>query len=172
MDFLDFEGQDLYFDEPLPGGVAELLATAASDYAEGTAELPLLKAYFRAPESLMVLVALYRFYYYQHRLVETLRVAERAIAVSAAKLGLAADWRALTADRIAAVAPRSMSLVRFYLLSLKGAAWLKMRLGDAGGAREILEQLVALDSADRLGCGELLALVVELERGEEAEVGG
>jgi len=68
MDLLDFEAQGLYFEEPDVAGVKEMIVTAAENYATGDAELPLLKAYFLAPQSLNVLVALNRFYYYQHRL--------------------------------------------------------------------------------------------------------
>jgi hypothetical protein len=167
MDLLDFEGQDLYFDEALPEGVPELLAQASAGYAEGAAELPLLRAYFLAPESLSVLVALYRFHYYQHRLADTYRVAMRALAVSGKTLGFPADWRDLAPEHLAAGAEQSMGLVRFYLLSLKGAGWLKMRLNEAAAAREILEKLASLDTADRLKIGDLLALVREMETGGE-----
>jgi hypothetical protein len=64
MDLLDFEAQGLYFEEPDVTGVKEMIATAAENYGNGDAELSLLKAYFLAPESLNVLVALNRFYYY------------------------------------------------------------------------------------------------------------
>ena len=81
MDLLDFEAQDLYFEQEEPAAVTELLKQASGDYAEGEAELPLLKAYFLAPQSLNVLVALNRFYYYQHRLSEALLIsASSAIA--------------------------------------------------------------------------------------------
>jgi hypothetical protein len=169
MDLLDFDGaQDLYFNETLPESVPELLARASAEYAEGTAEAPLLKAAELAPESLSVLVALYRFYYYQHRLADTYRVAERAIAVSGGTLGFPADWRELAPEHLAAGAEKSMGLVRFYLLSLKGAGWLKMRMNEPAGAREILEKLATLDTANRLGIKDLLKLLDDMEAGDEA----
>ena len=72
MDLLDFEAQGLYFEQDDVAGVKELLAQAAEEYSSGLAEMPLLRAYFLAPESLNVLVALNRFYYYQHRLEDAL----------------------------------------------------------------------------------------------------
>jgi hypothetical protein len=171
MDLLDFEGQDLYFNETLPEGVPELLAQASADYAEGTAEAPLLKASSLAPESLSVLVALYRFYYYQHRLADTFQVAERAIEVSGRSLGFPADWRELRPEHLAVGAEQSMGLVRFYLLSLKGAGWLKMRMQEPAAAREILEKLASLDTANRLGIKDLLSLVDDMEGGDEAALG-
>lgn len=167
MDLLDFEGQDLYFDEALPEGVRELLAQASSEYAEGTAELPLLRAYLRAPDSLSVLVSLYRFYYYQHRLEDTDLIAQRSLEVSGKALGFPADWRELETEHLAMAGEESMGLARFYLLALKGAAWLKMRLNQPAEARAILEKLAALDTASRLGIKDLLELVDEMETGAD-----
>lgn len=171
MDLLNFEGQDLYFDETLPEGVPELLARAAGEYAEGTAELPLLRAYFLAPESLTVLVSLYRFHYYQHRLDDTATVAARALAVSGGRLGFPGDWRELDSGHLAAGAAQSMSLLRFYLLALKGAAWLNMRRNRPAEARPMLEKLAELDTANRLGVKDLLSLVQEMEMGERETAG-
>jgi len=81
MDLLDFEAQGLYFEQADVAGVKELIALAAENYAGGEAELFLLKAYFLAPDSLNVLVALNRFYYYQHRLEEALTATNKALRV-------------------------------------------------------------------------------------------
>lgn len=168
MDLLDFDGtQELYFNEALPEEVTRLVAQASAEYAEGTAEAPLLKAAKLAPESLSVLVALYRFYYYQHRLADTFAIAERAIEVSGSTLDFPADWRALTPEHLAAGAEKSMGLLRFYLLSLKGAGWLKMRLNEPAAAREILDKLASLDTANRLGIRDLLKLLGDMESGDE-----
>lgn len=58
MDFLDFAGEDMYFDEPLGPVVEELLRDAARRHGEEGAEASLLRAYFLEPEHLTVLVAL------------------------------------------------------------------------------------------------------------------
>ena len=81
MDLLDFEAQGLYFDHQELPEVESLIAKAAENYADGEAELPLLRAYFLAPHSLNVLVALNRFYYYQHRLEDALAATLKALAV-------------------------------------------------------------------------------------------
>lgn len=169
MDLMDFEGQDLYFDEALPDEVRALIAEASANYAEGTAEAPLLKAIALAPDSLTVLVALYRFYYYQHRLPDTYHIAERAIEVSGQRLGFPADWQDLAAEHIAQGALQSMVLVRFYLWSLKGAAWLKLRMHDIDGAKPILDKLASLDTANRLGIKDLLDLLEDMARDAEEE---
>src|SRR5665647_2292364 len=95
MDLLDFEAQGLYFEEPDVAGVKEMITAAAENYATGNAELPLLKAYFLAPESLNVLVALNRFYYYQHRLEEALNATLKALAVIKRLINFPEDWRDL-----------------------------------------------------------------------------
>lgn len=64
-------------------------AQASGEYAAVTAELPLLRARFLAPESLTVTVSLYRFYYYPHHLDDTATVAARA--VGGGRLGFPAD---------------------------------------------------------------------------------
>ena len=47
----------------------------------------------RAPEHLTVLVSLYRYYFYQHRLEDVLVVADHAKRISARHLGIPNDWR-------------------------------------------------------------------------------
>ena len=84
MDLLDFSDCKLYFEDALPAEAERLIAQAASEYGEAGAELSLLRAHMIAPENLMVLVGLYRYYFYQHRLDDALVVAGRAAAPAAA----------------------------------------------------------------------------------------
>ena len=72
MDLLQFDQTTLYYVDPLPAGIEPLLLDAAACYGEAQAEALLLRAYFLAPEQLVVLVALYRYYFYQHRLDDAL----------------------------------------------------------------------------------------------------
>lgn len=95
MDLLDFDAQDLYFEREDSFEVRTLIKEAAESYGSGDGELPLLQAYLRAPESLNVLVALNRFYYYRHRLSEALLISEKALAIIRAGLAFPEDWRQL-----------------------------------------------------------------------------
>jgi hypothetical protein len=61
MDLLDFAECELYFEEPLSAEAEGLIADAARAYGEQAAERDLLYAHLLAPESLTVLVALYRY---------------------------------------------------------------------------------------------------------------
>lgn len=156
MDLLqELDGSGCYFEEDLPETVTRLLDSAAHHYGEEEAELLLLRAFLLRPESLTVLVALYRYYFYQHRLQESLDVAARAMDVSARRMGLEPAWQALTPDDIAARSNET-TMVRFYLFALKGAGYLNMRLGRIEPGVEMLSKVRELDPADRLGAGVLL----------------
>ncbi|WPL13696.1 hypothetical protein Thiosp_03512 [Thiorhodovibrio litoralis] len=165
LDLLDFTGQDLYFDTPLPAEVDALLEGAATQYGSdggASAEPALLRAYFLAPENLSVLVALYRYYYYQHRLEDALVVAERAIGLSARELELDEGWEALDEARLRQIGERSMALTRFLLLALKGAGYLELRLNRGPDALARFEKLDVLDSDGRLGTDSLLRMARSL----------
>lgn len=162
MDLLDFDAKELYFDEACPEKVSELLAQAAKLYSEGEAEFPLLQAYLLAPEDLNVLVGLYRFFYYQHRYSESLLIADRALTITGKRLNLPSPaWEDLTPEIMAKVS--DLPLLRFYLLALKGAAYLNLRLDKLAQGRAMLEKLIRLDPEDRLGASALLQVVNEVE---------
>ena len=157
MDLLDFNAEDLYFDQPLEPEVDGLLAAAAEDYGVGNSELPLLRAYFIQPQSLTVLVALYRYFYYQHRLTEAMYVAERVLEVVGTQLDLSLDWRDLSVADLGGTG-QSITLVRFFLFALKGAGYLELRLGRPADAMARFDKILAIDTADRLGVAELREL--------------
>lgn len=161
MDLMQFDQTTLYFDDPLPTDIEWLLRQAGEVYGETEAETLLLRAYFLAPEQLMVLVALYRYYFYQHRLEDALRVADRALDVAGRRLDLPARWRDLHPEHIGHAVLRSMGLLRFYLMVLKAAGYIELRLGNSAGGQAMLEKLGELDSHDRLGGKALLELVRE-----------
>ncbi|NJD07109.1 MAG: hypothetical protein FIA97_11535 [Methylococcaceae bacterium] len=159
MDLLHFEGQELYFDEPLDPRVQDLIAAASESYAQGEAEAPLLEAYELAPQSLTVLVALYRFYYYQHRLEEAVEISEKALDITSSDLAIPRDFSLLGEMHIARAALGSMVKLRFHLLCLKAEGYLLLRLGREEEGKAMLRKLVELDSNNRLGARQLLEVV-------------
>ncbi len=161
MDLLDFEAEGLYFEQPDVAGVKELIAIAADNYANGDAELPLLKAYFLAPESMNVLVALNRFYYYQHRLEDALSATTKALIVIRTTISFPEDWSELQLDHVSSVPADLLTKVRMYLFTLKAIGFLNMRLGNLDLSQAIFEKLVELDSKDRIGAQGLLELVIK-----------
>ncbi len=161
IDLLEFDSEELYFEETIDGEARQCLDQASERYGTEQAEEALMRAYFLEPEHPMVLVALYRFYYYQHRLQDSLRVAERVLKVIGKRLEFPEDWRDLTEMRLGSGVMISMTLIRFYMLALKGAGFLELRLGDYKSALERLEKVVELDSKDRLGARALLEVARE-----------
>jgi hypothetical protein len=159
MDLLDFDKTELYFDDPITSEVEQLIAAAASSYGSEEAEAQLLKAHALAPQHLAVLVALYRYYFYQHRLEDALLIGESALAVSGNRLGFPEDWSHLQAGNVGEGVMRSMGLVRFYLMVLKATGYVNLRLGRYATGQAMLEKLVELDSHDRLGGKALLEVV-------------
>lgn len=156
MDMHDFEVEELYFNEPIQKATQNCLDDAAKKYGKSSSEKNLLRAYFLEPEHPIVLVALYRYYYFQHRYADALEVAERVLKVYSKRLGLPSDWHNLTEHHFEQIDKQSMTDIRFYLLALKGAGYLEMRLENFNGAIERLQKIVDVDSEDRIKAVSLL----------------
>jgi len=155
----------------LPTEVEALIAAAGLVRQDRTqAEPLLLKARGLAPTHPATLIALYRFHFYGHRLREAREVARESLGIARAAL-----LRAGHPDPVAADLPpisdeqaRFDAAVRFYLFTLKGFAYLNLRLGDIEVGRAALEELRRLDPQDRVG-GAVLAVVLDrTERGQSA----
>lgn len=159
MDMLDFEQAEMYFDEPISAEVKHLIEMAAANYGSDDGELMLLRANFIAPQHLVVLVALYRYYFYQHRLEDALLVAESTLAVADRRLEFPDTWLYLREANVGAGVMRSMGLVRFYLMVLKATGYVNLRLGNFDTGQAMLEKLVELDSHDRMGGKALLEVL-------------
>ena len=158
MDLLDFSDCKLYFEDELPAAAELLIAQAAQDYGDPTAELALLRA-----NLLTVLVSLYRYYFYQHRLNDVLIVADHAMRISAHHLGIPNDWRQIDEAQLGAAASTSFGLLRFYLLALKAESVVLLRLGRIDESRDRLTKLAALDTKDNLGAARFLEVVDEFQ---------
>lgn len=161
MDLQDFDGEGLYFDEGLAPEVAACLDAASDQYAQGTAEEPLLRAQALAPDNLTVMVGLYRFYYYQHRYQDALGIAHRVMAAVGPRLCLPSRWQDLAAAHLAPAAALGFGLLRFYLLALKGAGYLNLRLGRFEEGKAMLAKVVSLDTDNRLGARLLLEVLAD-----------
>lgn len=170
MDLQDFENEALYFDEPVSPTVQALMAEASAAYGDGDAESPLLAAVRAAPENLSILVGLYRFYFYQHRYAEALATSYRVMAVIAPRIEFPVAWGELNERALGRGVMHSFSLVRFYLLALKAAACINLRLSRFEEGRAMLQKVVLLDAADRLGARNLLKLVSANEERAPVEV--
>ena len=171
VDLLELGEEGLYFDEPCLPEVEALIARAARHYGETDAEHCLLRAYFLAPEQLSVLVALYRYYFYQHRLEDALIVAERALDVTAQRLHLVGGWSSIGRVALGEAVMCSIGLLRFHLLALKGSAVILLRLGHLDQARLRLAKIAEVDERDALGAAPLLAVIAARQEQSAAELG-
>jgi len=133
----------------LPAAAEQALALAGLHYAEPEVALAHLEQARRmAPGHFAIDIGFYRFYFYRGRLHDALRVAQECLRRAAQALGAGTDWRAVRAD--AADFASFSALPRFLLFSLKGYAYLQLRLGALDEGRAALSKLAELDVADRL----------------------
>ncbi len=140
----------------LPAEIEALIARAGGERADpDAAERLLLEARRRAPAHPATLIALYRHYFYAHRLAAARALAAQAIAFSEA--GFASGRRDLRTDAGA----------RFHLFALKGYAYLSLRLGDIEAGRGALERLRILDPGDFVGGAVLLRVLARQAAGED-----
>lgn len=127
--------------------------------------LPLLEqARAAAPNHPAPLIALYRFYFYGHQLAQARAVGEDALAIARTALG--PDFGDIPPGD---EATRSDAAVRFYLFTLKGLAYLNMRLDDMDEARLMLGELRRLDPQDHVGGALLWHVLNRHENGHLAD---
>ncbi len=160
---------DLRFDTPfdhaalghgLPAPVEALIGRAGQlRHLPHEAEPLLLEARRQAPKHPATLIALYRFYFYGHRLADARAIASESLAVARDALG--PDFGSAPPGEMEA---RFDASVRFYLFALKGYAYLSLRLGELDAGRAALIELRRLDPQDRVGGAVLARVLARLGR--------
>lgn len=149
----------------LPQAAQDHLEQAGLSYQQSEVALSHLKAAQEiAPGHAAVLIGLYRFYFYKGRLAECLVVARECLAKAQRETNLPADWRDVQPndaefDRFDRLMPR------FFMFTLKGYAYLNMRLGALDEGRAAALKLLELDPSDKIGAKLLIDV---LERAEAA----
>lgn len=135
----------------LPAEAEEFLHLASETYADTeTAERYLRQAQQWAPDHAAVLIGFYRFYFYKGRLREALEIANRCLEKATRENNMPRDWRRAKAGD--AVFDRyDEMLPRFFLFTLKGYAYLQMRLGALEESRVAIAKLLELDPTDKIG---------------------
>ena len=137
-----------------------------SYHLDEIAELHLREAEALAPGHAAVLIGLYRFYFYKGRLAEALDVARRCLLKAAQENSLPADWRQVRAED-AEFGRYENILPRFFLFSLKGYAYLQMRLGDTEEGRLAVQKLLELDPSDKIGAKVLLRVLERMGQDDD-----
>jgi tetratricopeptide (TPR) repeat protein len=151
----------------LPLEAEEHLHEAGRAYHDDAlAEWHLREAQALAPDHAAVLIGLYRFYFYKSRLREALDIALVCLRKSAADNRISADWR-LVERRDAEFNSYDAILPRFYLFTLKGYAYLQLRLGNIDEGVAAVEKLLELDPDDKLGGRVLLGVIERMGQSDE-----
>jgi len=162
----DFEAAAAAFAASVIGGslapaVETLIAQAGALRDRPDEALPLLEqARALAPQHPVPLIALYRFHFYGHALGQARAAGEDALAIARTALGPNFGDLPPTDEAV-----RGDAAVRFYLFTLKGLAYLNLRLGDLAEARLMLGELRRLDPKDHLGGGLLSHVLARHEAG-------
>lgn len=153
--------------EGLPPEAEDHLWQAGLSYhLDEISERHLHEAQALAPGHAAVLIGLYRFYFYKGRLAEALGIARLCIAKAAQEIGLADDWRRVAAAD-APFGHYENILPRFYLFSLKGYAYLQMRLGRLEEGAQAAAKLLELDPSDKIGAKVLLDVLARMGQDDE-----
>ncbi len=137
-----------------------------SYHLDDIAEKHLREAEALAPGHAAVLIGLYRFYFYKGRLLDALDVAKRCLLKAAEENNLRGDWRMVGAAD-AEFGRYESILPRFFLFSLKGYAYLQMRLGRMEEGRLALMKLLELDPTDKVGAKVLLGVLERMGQDDD-----
>jgi tetratricopeptide (TPR) repeat protein len=137
-----------------------------SYHLDDVAEAHLKEAETLAPGHAAVLIGLYRFYFYKGRLRDALEVAGQCLEKAARENRIAADWRNVSAGD-ARFGRYEEILPRFFLFTLKGYAYLQMRLGNLDEGRAAVTKLLELDPSDKIGARVLLEVLARVGRDDD-----
>ncbi|MFG1424285.1 hypothetical protein [Roseixanthobacter liquoris] len=153
--------------EGLPPAAEALLTQAGRSYhLDEVAERHLREAEALAPGHAAVLIGLYRFYFYKGRLAEALEVAKQCLEKAARENKLAPRWQDVSAGD-AEFGRYDAMLPRFYLFTLKGYAYLQMRLGALDEGRAAVTKLIQLDPSDKVGAKVLLDVLERIGQDDD-----
>lgn len=133
---------------------------------DALAESHLRQAQAIAPDHPAVLIGFYRFYFYKGRLIEALGIARQCLAKASRDNRIDSDWRRVKHGD-ANFGSYDAILPRFFLFTLKGYAYLQMRLGNLEEGRIALAKMMELDPSDKLGAKVLIAVLARYGREDE-----
>ncbi len=159
MAAIAFVEERVMFSPNMPAEVNHLLqaAVAASSVDQSRAENLFLQAQKLDSRCLQTYFALYKFYFFQKRLVDAERIVIAGLEESARQGGFPSDYRRLARNRQKWNLYANESTL-FYLYTLKALAFIKLRLGFTIDAQLILSHLQQLDPEDLSGASVIMDL--------------
>ena len=159
MTSVEFIEERVLFSPDIPAEVNNLLqaAVASSSVDQNQAEKLFLQAQTLDSHCLQTYFALYKFYFFQKRLVDAERIVLAGLEESAKQGGFPNDSRRLVQNLQKWNLYANESTL-FYLYTLKALAFIKLRLGFTLDAQLVLSQLRQLDPEDRSGASVIMDL--------------
>ncbi len=147
------------FSPNMPAEINNLLqaAVAASSVDQNRAENLFLQAQTLDSHCLQTYFALYKFYFFQKRLIDAERVVIAGLEEAARQGGFPSDYRRLAKNR-QKWDLYANEITLFYLYTLKALAFIKLRLGFTIDAQLVLSHLQQLDPEDLSGASVIMGL--------------
>lgn len=147
----------------IPPKVNALLqaAVAASSVNQAQAEQLFLQAQALDSRCLQTYFALYKFYFFQKRLVDAERIVLAGLEEAARQAGFPNDHQLLVENQHQWDMYADENAL-FYLYTLKALAFIKLRRGLADEATVILAHLQQLDPQDLSGASVIMQLAKEV----------
>jgi hypothetical protein len=147
------------FSPNIPTEVNNLLqaAVAASSVDQSKAEILFLQAQTLDSHCLQTYFALYKFYFFQKRLVDAERIVLAGLEEAAKQGGFPNDYRRLV-QNLQKWNLYANDSTLFYLYTLKALAFIKLRLGFTLDAQLVLSHLQQLDPEDLSGASVIMDL--------------
>lgn len=144
--------EEVHFGFGLPPEINAHLQEAAARISTREQSLASLNvARKAAPDQLEVLLALYKFHFYQGDIEKARDYVYQGLIKASRQGGFSYDWESLTPESANWQAPRGPA--RFFLYSLKALAFIRLRENAPSEAQEILDTLARLDPEDQVGAG-------------------
>lgn len=159
MSAVAFIEERVLFSPNIPRDVNNLLqaAVAASSVDQSEAETLFLEARALDSQCLQTYFALYKFYFFQKRLLDAERIVLQGLEESARQGGFPNDYHQLVENLHKWNLYANESSL-FYLYTLKALAFIKLRLGSTVEAQRVLSHIRQLDPEDRSGASVIMDL--------------
>jgi len=160
-----------YYGGDLPAEAERALHAAGLNWEdEKASEAHIRHALDVAPNHIATNFGAFRFFYYRHRLPETIPHLEVWLREAIKRNNLPADWREVTIHH--ADFSHFDSEPRAFLFALRGYGFVLTRLGRIEEGREALLKVAELDPQDHMRAGRMLQTIDEhdFEENEEKPV--
>jgi len=161
MASVSFVEERVLFSPHIPPEINNLLqaAVAASSVDQTQAENLFLQAQTLDSHCLQTYFALYKFYFFQKRLVDAERIVIAGLEEAARQGHFPSDYRRLVLNR-QKWDLYANEITLFYLYTLKALAFIKLRQGDQINAQLVLSHLQQLDPKDLSGASVIMDLAM------------